>query len=94
MHELGLSRNIVSIVGEHAGRRRVKRIRLAVGPQACVERQALSFCFDVVSEGTNLEGAVLEFVDADRDTLIIKDFELEEKKPCVAPVDAVTPTTA
>jgi hydrogenase nickel incorporation protein HypA/HybF len=78
MHELGLTRSIVSIVAEHAGPRRVRRVRLAIGPYACVERQALSFCFDIVSEGTVLSGAALEFLDAEGDTFVIKDYELEE----------------
>ncbi len=78
MHELGLTRSIVSIVAEHAGTRRVRRVRVAVGPLACVERPALSFCFGIVSEGTVLAGAVLEFLDAEADTFVIKDYELEE----------------
>ena len=78
MHELGLTRNVVSIVAEHAGSRRVRRVRLAIGPLACVEREALSFCFDIVAEGTVLAGASLEFVEAEGDTFLIKEYEVEE----------------
>ena len=78
MHELGLSRNVVSIVAEHAGARRVRRVRLAIGPLACVEREALSFCFDIVAEGTVLAGATLDFVEAEGDAFLIKEYELEE----------------
>lgn len=78
MHELGLTRNIVAIVSEHAGARRVRRVRLAVGPWACVEREALSFCFGIAAEGTVLAGAALEFLEAEGDTFLIKDFEVEE----------------
>ncbi len=78
MHELGLSRNVVSIVAEHAGHRRVRRVRLAIGPLACVERETLSFCFDIVAEGTVLAGATLDFVEAEGDALLIKEYELEE----------------
>ena len=78
MHELGLTRNVVAIVGEHAEGRKVRRVRLAIGPLACVERRALSFCFDIVAEGTPLAGASLEFIDAEGDTFLIKDFEVEE----------------
>jgi hydrogenase nickel incorporation protein HypA/HybF len=78
MHELGLTRNIVAIVAEHAKARHVRRVRLAVGPLACVERRALSFCFDLAAAGTVLEGASLEFVDAEGDALLIKGYELEE----------------
>jgi hydrogenase nickel incorporation protein HypA/HybF len=78
MHELGLTRSIVGIVSEHAGSRRVRRVRLAIGPLACVERRALTFCFDIVAEGTVLADATLEFLEADGDTFVIKDYELEE----------------
>ncbi|MCH9806668.1 MAG: hydrogenase maturation nickel metallochaperone HypA [Alphaproteobacteria bacterium] len=78
MHELGLTRNIVSIVSEHAGTRKVKRVKVAIGPRACVERQALSFCFDLVSQGTPLDGARLEFAEADGETFVIKEYEIEE----------------
>lgn len=78
MHELGLTRNVVSIVAAHAGGRKVRRVRLAIGPLACVERRALSFCFDLVAEGTVLAGASLEFLEAEGDTFLIKDYELEE----------------
>lgn len=78
MHELGLTRNIVAIVSEHAGGRQVRRVRVAVGPRACVERQALNFCFDVVARGTPLEGALLEFADAEGDTFLVKEYEVEE----------------
>lgn len=78
MHELGLTKNIVAIVAQHAGTRRVKCVRVAIGPRACVERQALSFCFDIVAQGTPLEGARLDFMDADGETFLIKEYELEE----------------
>lgn len=78
MHELGLTRNIVSIVSEHAGPRRVRRVRIAIGPLACVETRALEFCFGLVTEGTVLAGAELEILDAEGDTFLIKNYELEE----------------
>lgn len=78
MHELGLTRNIVAIVSEHAKGRKVKQIRLAIGPLAGVERQALTFCFDIVAAGTELEGAALGFVDAEGDTFLIKEYEMVE----------------
>ena len=78
MHELSLTRNVVSIVAEHAKGRKVRRVRLAIGPLACVERRALTFCFELVTEGTVLAGASLDFLEAEGDTLLIKDYELEE----------------
>lgn len=78
MHELGLTRNIVAIVAEHAGERPVKRVQVAVGARACVEKQALAFCFDLVARGTVLEGAALEFIDARGDAFLIKEYEFRE----------------
>ena len=78
MHEFGLTRRIVSIVSAHAGTRRVRRVRLAVGPLACVEREALGFYFDIVTEGTVLAGASLEFLEAEGGTFLIQDYEIEE----------------
>ena len=78
MHELSLTRSIVAIVTEHAAGRRVRRVRLAVGPHACVERRALDFCFGLATAGTSLQGAELAFVEAEGDTLLIRDYELEE----------------
>ena len=78
MHELGLTRCIVSIVAEHAGSRRVRRVRLAVGPHTCVEREALGFYFDIVARDSVLAGATLEFLEAEGSTFLIQDYEIEE----------------
>ena len=78
MHELGLARNIVAIVGEHAAGRPVRRVRLTIGPLACIERPALAFCWDLVTDGTALAGAELAFVDGAGDAFLIKDYELKE----------------
>lgn len=60
MHELGITRSIVSIVDEAAGGRRVKRVTLDIGVHAGVVPNAIAFCFDIVAKGTALESAHLE----------------------------------
>lgn len=65
MHELGITRSIVSIVEEAANGRRVRRVTLDVGRLAGVIPEALSFCFDVVSRGTMLDGARLDIREID-----------------------------
>jgi hydrogenase nickel incorporation protein HypA/HybF len=60
MHELGICRNIVAIVGDAARGRRVRRVTLEVGKLAGVMSEALAFCFPVVAEGTPLAGAALD----------------------------------
>ncbi|MEL6342425.1 MAG: hydrogenase maturation nickel metallochaperone HypA [Myxococcota bacterium] len=59
MHELSLTRNIVSIVDERAAGRKVRAIRLQIGQLAGIEVDAVRFCFDIVAQGTTLEGADL-----------------------------------
>ena len=77
MQELSLARNIVVIVAEHANGRPVSIIRLTRGPHACVEEDAIRFCFGVVSEGTVLAGAQIEFLPGENDQFLIKDFEMK-----------------
>ena len=63
MHEMSITRNIVSIVSEHARQRKVTRVRLEIGKLSAVIPEAVRFCFDVVSKGTVLEGATLEIIE-------------------------------
>ncbi|MEN0062167.1 MAG: hydrogenase maturation nickel metallochaperone HypA [Myxococcota bacterium] len=59
MHELSITRNIVSIVSERAAGRPVRRIHLRIGALAGIEVGAIEFCFGMCTEGTALEGAEL-----------------------------------
>jgi hydrogenase nickel incorporation protein HypA/HybF len=60
MHELGIVRNIVAIVGDAAKGRRVHRVTLDIGKLSGVMPDAIAFCFETVAQGTMLEGATLE----------------------------------
>jgi hydrogenase nickel incorporation protein HypA/HybF len=60
MHELAITRNIVAIVGEAASGRRVRRVTIEVGKLSGVMADAIEFCFDIVAEGTALDGAALD----------------------------------
>ena len=60
MHELGIARNIVAIVGEAAKGRRVRRVTIDVGKLSGVMTDAIMFCFESVTLGTPLDGAMLE----------------------------------
>ncbi|MBY0362117.1 MAG: hydrogenase/urease maturation nickel metallochaperone HypA [Phreatobacter sp.] len=79
MHELGMARSIAAIIGEHAHGRPVKAVRVAIGPLACIERQALAFCWDIVTEKTGLAGASLGFIEAEGDTFTVREFEFGEE---------------
>ncbi len=62
MHELSIAQHLVEIATEaarDAGARRVTRVGIRVGELSCVHREALEFCFDIVTKGTLLEGAEL-----------------------------------
>jgi len=63
MHEMGITRNIVSIVSEHAGARQVTRVRLEIGMLSAIMPDAIRFCYDVVVKGTVLENSKLEIIE-------------------------------
>lgn len=63
MHELGITRNIVAIVADRAQGQRVLRVTLEVGRLSGMLAEAIHFCFDICSQGTVLEGAVLQIIE-------------------------------
>jgi hydrogenase nickel incorporation protein HypA/HybF len=63
MHELGITRNIVSIVTEKAQGEQVRRVTIAIGKLSAVLPEAIRFCFNIVSQGTIVEGADLEILE-------------------------------
>lgn len=63
MHELAIAESVVSSVLERTAGCRVSIVRLRVGRMAGVVPDALAFCFDLATAGTDLEGAVLEIVE-------------------------------
>ncbi len=62
MHELGITRNLVAIVSEQAQGKRVRRVWLEIGERTALLPDAVLFCFDVVAQGTVLEGAALDIL--------------------------------
>ena len=63
MHELAITEEVVRIVGERAGARKVRRVVLEIGKLSSVLPEAVRFCFDLCAEGSPAEGAVLEIVE-------------------------------
>ena len=59
MHELSIAQAIVGIAARHAAGRRVTRVEVKVGHLRQVVPGALEFGFDLVSQGSALEGAEL-----------------------------------
>ena len=66
MHELSLAESVARIACRHAAGRPVARVELKVGHLRQVVPSALEFAFELVAQGTELEGAelVLEAVPA------------------------------
>src|SRR5512140_3730711 len=61
MHELAITQGVVDAVTARTGDAPVASVRVRVGRLAGVVPDAMSFCFELVTAGTPLEGAVLEF---------------------------------
>jgi hydrogenase nickel incorporation protein HypA/HybF len=59
MHELSIAESIVDIAVRHARGRPVSRVEVAVGHLRQVVPSALSFAFELVAQGTCVEGAEL-----------------------------------
>jgi hydrogenase nickel incorporation protein HypA/HybF len=59
VHELSLADAIVATAARYAGERRVARIEVKVGHLRQVVPSALEFAFELVAEGTPVEGAEL-----------------------------------
>ncbi len=60
MHELSIAESIISSVQERLPGQRVSLVRVRVGTLTAVVPDALLFCFDLATSGTDLEGARLE----------------------------------
>ncbi len=60
MHELAIAGHVVDIAARHADGRRVTKVYLKVGHLRQVVPSALSFSFELVAQGTSVEGAELD----------------------------------
>jgi hydrogenase nickel incorporation protein HypA/HybF len=59
VHELAIAESVVRIAESHAAGRRVSKVELKVGHLRQVVPSALDFSFELVAEGTCVEGAKL-----------------------------------
>lgn len=81
MHELGVTRNIVAIVSEQAGNKKVNRVLLEIGKLSAIMPDAIRFCFDVCSKNTPLENATLQISEVPglaRCQVCGNEFEIEQ----------------
>ncbi len=59
MHELSIAQSILTVTERHAAGRPVERVEVKVGHLRQVVPSALEFAFDLLVEGTALDGAEL-----------------------------------
>jgi hydrogenase nickel incorporation protein HypA/HybF len=60
VHELAITESLVDAVTERLPGQQVTCVRLELGALSGVVADSLRFCFNLVTEGTSLEGATLE----------------------------------
>ncbi len=63
MHELAITESIVDAVSTRLPDARIECVRLEIGALSGVVADSVRFCFDLVTEGTNLQGARLEITE-------------------------------
>lgn len=63
MHELAITEGIVTAVTDKLPDQKITLVRLEIGALSGVVADSVRFCFDLVTEGTNLEGANLEIIE-------------------------------
>jgi hydrogenase nickel incorporation protein HypA/HybF len=59
MHELAIAQSMFEIARRHARGRRVTRVEVRVGHLRQVVPASLEFAFELIAQGTELEGAAL-----------------------------------
>jgi hydrogenase nickel incorporation protein HypA/HybF len=59
MHELAITQSVVDAVLDRTGDRTVTTVRMRIGRLSGIVPDSLRFCFELVTEGTALEGASL-----------------------------------
>jgi hydrogenase nickel incorporation protein HypA/HybF len=63
VHELSICSSIAEIAARHADGRSVERISVLIGHFRQVVPTTLTFCWELVTEGTDLSGSELEVID-------------------------------
>jgi len=75
MHEMSIAMSMIEIVKEEMRKcdaKKLRSVRLNVGQLSAVVPEALSFCFEVVTKGTEMEGARLVM------DICEKEFEIKD----------------
>ena len=60
MHEMSIAQSLIDIVRDEMGKHGVtvlKSVRIQVGQLSAIVPDSLSFCFNIMTSGTDLEGS-------------------------------------
>ncbi|HEX9528503.1 MAG TPA: hydrogenase maturation nickel metallochaperone HypA [Streptosporangiaceae bacterium] len=63
MHELAITEGVIDAVTGRLPGARITCVRLEIGALSGVVADSVRFCFDLVTEGTDLQGARLEITE-------------------------------
>jgi hydrogenase nickel incorporation protein HypA/HybF len=63
VHELSITESVVAAVTDRLGDEHIEVITLEVGRLSGVVADSIRFCFDLCTEGTSLQGAMLDIID-------------------------------
>jgi hydrogenase nickel incorporation protein HypA/HybF len=63
MHELSITQSLVDAVAEKVKGVQVRELTMEIGKLSGVVPDAVRFCFEIVSSGTPLEGAILTILE-------------------------------
>lgn len=63
MHELSITQSLVDAVAAKVEDAQVRELTMEIGKLSGVIPDAVRFCFDIVSAGTSLEGAILTILE-------------------------------
>ena len=85
MHEMSIAQNLIEIIQEEMTKHNVntlRSVRLNIGQMSAIVPDALSFCFEVIVAGTELEGTKLimdiiplkGYCDACKNEFLIEDY--------------------
>jgi len=62
MHEMSIAQSLITILQEEMtkhGATVLRSVRLSIGEMSAIVPESLSFCFEIIVQGTPLEGAKL-----------------------------------
>ena len=62
MHEMSIAQSLINILQEEMekhGAKTLRSVRLSIGEMSAIVPESLSFCFEIITQGTPLEGARL-----------------------------------